>query len=138
MCDVVCVAPHIYEPPMSVCLCVGMFPVLCMMSCPSLLSPPVLAELQLADLISCEKGRGLSDSKDLVRMQSSKSSEVMVKTAEVLRMMGFEEEYKFLLGKQTRPSSGTLCGSCSSQLCVSCMSRRILLYTVVAVSLFEV
>ena len=69
---------------------------------------PVLAKLQQADLITnkeCSEanekgGKGLTCVGDVVRFQSSKSCDVMTKTAEVLRSRGFERESEFLLGKQ--------------------------------------
>ena len=70
---------------------------------PSLLSPPVLAELQQANLITSEECRGLYDSSDVVRAQSGKSPEVQSKTADVLRRHGFEKESNLLTGKQTLP-----------------------------------
>ena len=68
---------------------------------PSLLSPPVLAELQQADLITSEEYRWLWQPSDVVRVQSVKSSEVQSKTADVLMRHGFEEESNLLSGKQT-------------------------------------
>ena len=76
---------------------------------PSLLSPPVLAELRQADLITSEEYEELRYSSDVVRLQMGKSPEVMAKTADVLRRHGFEEESKLLAGKQSRPSSIYLC-----------------------------
>ena len=70
---------------------------------PSLLSPPVLAELQQADLITSEECEELDDSSDVVEVQSGKSSEVQSKTADVLRRHGFVEESTHLSGKQTQP-----------------------------------
>ena len=70
---------------------------------PSLLSPPVLAELQQADLITSEECEGTYDSSDVVRVQSGKSSEVQSKTADVLRRHGFEKESNLLSGKKTQP-----------------------------------
>ena len=78
-----------------------------MWDCPlSLLSShphAVLAELQQADLITGEECNRLEDSSDVVRVQSGKSPEVVTKTADVLNRHGFEEESKFLAGKQTQP-----------------------------------
>ena len=71
---------------------------------PSLLSPPVLVELQQADLITNEECKRLSDISDVVEVQKGKSPEVMSKTAEVLRRHGFEEESRLLAGRQSRPS----------------------------------
>ena len=71
---------------------------------PSLLSPPVLAELVQADLITSEKCKWLmSGLSDVLIVQSGKSPEVVTKTAEVLLRHGFEEESNFLVGKQTQP-----------------------------------
>ena len=76
---------------------------------PSLLSPPVLAELQQADLITSEECEELRYISDVVRIQWDKSPEVMSKTAEVLRRHGFEEESRLLAGRHSRPSSICLC-----------------------------
>ena len=66
----------------------------------SLLSPPVVAELVQADLITSEECKALSD---VVAVQSGKSPEVLTKTAEVLLRHGFEEDSNLLAGKQTQP-----------------------------------
>ena len=71
--------------------------------CPSHLSPPVLAELQQADLIDREVCWGLDDSRGVVVVQRGKSPEVVTKTADVLRRHGFENESNLLTGKQTQP-----------------------------------
>ena len=76
---------------------------------PSLLSPPVLAELQQADLITSKECKRLSDISNVVRVQKGKSPEVMAKTAEVLRRHGFWEESRLLAGRQFRPSFVVLC-----------------------------
>ena len=85
---------------------------------PSLLSPPVLGELQQADLITSEECKRLQvqydwlqryDISDVVEVQKGKSLEVMSKTAKVLRRHGFEKESKLLAGRQSRPSSICLC-----------------------------
>ena len=70
---------------------------------PSVLSPPVLAELVQADLITSEECRQLSDPSDVVRTQTLKSPEVMTKTAGILLRHGFEKESSLLAGKQTQP-----------------------------------
>ena len=80
---------------------------------PSLLSPPVLAELQQADLITSEECRGLDDSSDVVRVQSGKSPEVQSKTADVLRRHGFEKESTLLSGKQTQSLIHVSIGCCT-------------------------
>ena len=49
------------------------------------------------------------DMSGVVDVQISKSSEVMSKTAEVLRRYGFEKESRLLAGRQSRPSSICLC-----------------------------
>ena len=67
--------------------------------CPSHLSPPVLAELQQADLITSEECRGLDDSRGVVVVQRGKSPEVQSKTADVLRRHGFEKESDHLTCK---------------------------------------
>ena len=66
---------------------------------PYLLSAPVIADLQLADLITTEECRRLSALRDIVRVQKCKSATVMTKTADVLRRHGLEKESKSLLGK---------------------------------------
>ena len=84
---------------------------------PSLLSPPVLGELQQADLITREECKRLQvrhnlqhyDISDVVDVQSGKSHEVISTTAEVLRRHGFEKESTLLAGRQSRPSSICLC-----------------------------
>ena len=79
---------------------------------PSLLSPPVLGELQQADLITSVERKRLPvwyDISGVVDVQKGKSPEVMSKTAEVLRRHGFEKESKLLAGRQSRPSSICLC-----------------------------
>ena len=70
---------------------------------PCSLSPPVLAELQQADLITSEECEGLDDSTHVVRVQRGKSPEVQSKTADVLRRHGFEKESNLLTCKQTQP-----------------------------------
>ena len=70
---------------------------------PPLLSPPVLAELVQADLITSKERWQLRYTSNVVRVQSGKSPEVQTKTAEVLRRHGFEEESNLLAGKQTQP-----------------------------------
>ena len=72
---------------------------------PSLLSPPVFAELVQADLITSGEWEGLYiyEPSHVVAVQSDKSPEVQTKTADVLRRRGFEEESKLLAGKQTQP-----------------------------------
>ena len=76
---------------------------------PSLLSPPVLAELRQADLITSGEYEELRYVSDVVRVQSGKSPEVMSQTAEVLRRHGFKKESRLLAGRQSRPSSISLC-----------------------------
>ena len=76
---------------------------------PTLLSPPVLAKLRQADLITSEECEGLSDPSDVVEVQHVKSPEVMAKTADVLRRHGFESESNLLAGRQSSPSSICLC-----------------------------
>ena len=99
---------------------------------PPLLSPPVLAELQQANLITSEECKmqppsglffsryvrqELSDMSDVVVVQSGKSPEVMSKTAEVLRRHGLEKESKLLAGRQSRPSSICHLFECVESLC---------------------
>ena len=94
---------------------------------PSLLSPSVLAELRLADLITSEECRRLNNAgndctrmfylfcakelsiSDVVRVQCVKSLEVVTETADVLRRHGFETESNLLAGRQSSPSSICLC-----------------------------
>ena len=64
---------------------------------------PVLAELQQANLITSDECRGLNDASDVVRVQRSKSPEVLIKTADILRRHGFEKKSNHLTGKQTLP-----------------------------------
>ena len=63
---------------------------------PSLLSPPVLAELQQADLITSEECEGLSSPSDVVIVQLFKSPRVVAETADVLRKNGLGEESRRL------------------------------------------
>ena len=76
---------------------------------PSLLSLPVLVELQQADLITGEECRRTYHPRlvvyvqNLVEVQSRKSSDVQTKTADILKRHGFEKESKLLAGKQTQP-----------------------------------
>ena len=70
---------------------------------PSLLFPPVLAELLQANLITSEECRGLRNPSHVVRVQSGKSPEVQTKTADVLRRHGFERQSNLLAGKKTQP-----------------------------------
>ena len=74
-----------------------------------LLSPPVLAELRQADLITSEDCRRLSDISDVVRVQRGKSPEVVVRTADVLRRHEFVTVSKRLTGRRSTPSSVFLC-----------------------------
>ena len=70
---------------------------------PSLLSPPAVAELVQANLITSEEGRQLRYPSDVVEVQSGKSSKVLTKTADVLLRHGFKKESNLLAGKQTQP-----------------------------------
>ena len=70
---------------------------------PSLLSLPVLVELQQADLITGEECEGMNQPSHVVYVQSGKSPEVLTKTADVLNRHGFEGESNLLAGKQTQP-----------------------------------
>ena len=88
------------------------------LSVPSLLSPPVVVELQQADLITSEEYGWLQlvqcycstcDLSNVVRIQSGKPPQVMLKAAGVMRRHGFESESKLLAGRQSRPSSACLC-----------------------------
>ena len=76
---------------------------------PSLLSPPVLAELLQADMITSEECKRLSDISDVVDVQSGKSPEVIYQTADVLQRHGLKETSRLLAGRQSRPSSVCLC-----------------------------
>ena len=79
------------------------------LSIPSLLSPPALAELQQADLMTSEECKRLSDISDMVTVQSGKSPEVLSKTANILKRHGFKKLPRLLAGRQSRPSSISLC-----------------------------
>ena len=69
------------------------------MSSLSLLSsPPVLSELQQADIITAEE----SDPSELIEVLSGKSPEKQTKVADVLRRHGFEEASKLIAGMQKR------------------------------------
>ena len=78
--------------------------ILCVIVLPvhSLHSPPVLAELVQANLITSKERRELDDTRKVVEVQSGKSLDVQVKTAGILRRHGFEKESKCLAGKQTQ------------------------------------
>ena len=76
---------------------------------PSLLSPPALAELQHADLITSGECKRLSALTDVVTVQSGKSPEVLSKTANILKRHGFKELSRLLAGGQSRPSFICLC-----------------------------
>ena len=76
----------------------------------SLVSPhSVLAELRQADLITSKEREELRAISEVVRLQRVKPPEVVCKTADVLRKHGFEKEAKSLPGRQSRPSSISLC-----------------------------
>ena len=75
---------------------------------PSLLSPPVLAELRQADLITSEECE-LRNINGVIGVQCVKSPEVVTETADVLRRHGFESESKLLPGRQSSSSSICLC-----------------------------
>ena len=79
------------------------------LSVPPLLSPPVLAELRQADLITSDECEKLQYINDVDRVQCVKSPEVMAKTADVLRRRGFKSSSKLLAGRQSSPSSICLC-----------------------------
>ena len=67
---------------------------------PSLLSLPVLAELQQAHLITYEECAMVWDINDVVALQRKKPSEVQVKSAEVFFKLGLQtEEMKEFAGK---------------------------------------
>ena len=85
---------------------------------PSLLSPPVLAELRHADLITTEECERVQlkqhsfwrdDLSDVFTVQRTKSPEVLSKTADILNRHGFEKSSRPLAGRQSRPSSICLC-----------------------------
>ena len=73
----------------------------------SLLYPPVLVELQQADLITGEECKRMRMYRPrhvvLVQYQSDKTPEVLTKTADILKRHGFEGESNLLAGKQTQP-----------------------------------
>ena len=69
----------------------------------SLLSPPVLSELQQASLITSEECKRMDEPSKVVRVLSAKSPEVQTKTSEILKRHGFEKESNLLAGKQTQP-----------------------------------
>ena len=73
------------------------------LSVPSLLSPPVVAELHRADLVTNEECKELMYPSRVVRAQRAKSPEAQTETAEILVRHGFVEESNFLAGKQTQP-----------------------------------
>ena len=75
----------------------------------SVLSPPVLGELQQSDLITGEECKSLSSISDVFDVQKGMFPKVIFKTAEVLRRHGFDEESRLFAGRQSRPSSICLC-----------------------------
>ena len=79
------------------CYCVTVF------SVPSLLSPPVVAELHRAILVTSEECKELMYSSRVVRTQRGKSPEVQIETAAILARNGFVDESNFLAGKQRQP-----------------------------------
>ena len=72
------------------------------LSVSSLLSPPVLAELQQARLVTSEECEGLYNPSVVVKVQNGKSHEIQAKTADVLRTHGYTKESNLLSGKQTQ------------------------------------
>ena len=68
-----------------------------------ILSPPVLAELQQAGLMTSEECKELFHPSHVIEVQSGKSPEVQTKTAKILERRGFEEESNLLAGKQAQP-----------------------------------
>ena len=83
------------------------------LSFPFLLSPPVFAVLCQADLITNAECSWLFDISEVVRAQRCKSPEVVAKTADVLRRHGFEKDPRLLEGRQSSPSSISLCHCCT-------------------------
>lgn len=71
----------------------------CLSSLP--LTSSVLFELNTAGLITSEECTDLDDTSDVVRVQISKSLEVMAQTSEVLKRHGFGIDAKLLEGKET-------------------------------------
>ena len=86
--------------------CLGVSNVMCVYSCviadlvPSLYTIlAVLADLKEAGIFTSEESEKLRHLKDVIRIQSGKSLQVMVETAKVLRRRGLEEEYQHLTGR---------------------------------------
>ena len=84
-------------------VCPSCIPILCLivLRVPSLLSLPVLVELQQSGLITSKECKRIYKPSNVVRVQSGKSPEVQTKTADVLRRHGFGEESNLLAGKKT-------------------------------------
>ena len=61
----------------------------------------VFHALQLSDLITSEECMMLSDISDVLKLQSTKSLDVMAKTADTVRKLGYEEEWRFCSGEVT-------------------------------------
>ena len=103
---------------MCACVCILSPSCVCyyviVLSVPALLPPPVLAELRQADLIASDECKELSDISDVVRVQHTKSLDVMTKTAAVFRRLGYEKESKFLSGKHLSHSRFQLLQECVS------------------------
>ena len=72
---------------------------------PSFLTPhsvrAVLADLQKARVITGFESSKLKDPSAVVRLQSKKSPEMMVTTADILRAHGFANESQPLIGEWT-------------------------------------
>ena len=67
--------------------------------CPSPFSSTVLADLQQAHLITTDEYTWLNDISGVVKLQITKSHEVMTETAAVMKRHGLGEESKLLSGK---------------------------------------
>ena len=134
VCDVVCVPPHLLftlgqlapntythpRPTAEVCTCALVFCTcnpylvcsnvwLSFLFHLSSLVNAIRTQLRQINLITFEEYWRFNDISDMVKVQRSKSSDVMFKTADVLRKYGFEEESRLLAGRQSRPSSLCLC-----------------------------
>ena len=71
---------------------------------------PVVAELQQAGLMNSQECKMLDDPKSIVDVQSDKSSDVLSKTADVLRRHGFEVDSNLLSGELAQTPIPCTCG----------------------------
>ena len=86
----------------------------------------VLPDLQQTNLFTSEEMKDIHGFADVVRIQRSKTPEILVKTVEVLERYGFEKEFRDVLGRQTNTLTVCLYMLCFSMVhfvlvCTSCV-----------------